>query len=155
MQEPVLKRLLPCMKRLMYSITKEINFCYGHRLMLHTGKCRHLHGHSARAEITLRSKTLDQQAMVMDFSRLKTNVAEFIDKQLDHNLLLHKNDPLCEILSQQGERFLALAQHPTAEYLAQMIYQYSKDQGLPVYKVLLWETNSANACYMEDHSDAE
>jgi len=155
MQEPVLKRLLPCMKWKMYSITKEINFCYGHRLMQHTGKCRHLHGHSVRAEVTLRSKTLDQQAMVMDFSKLKIIVSEFIDKQLDHNLLLHKNDPLCSILEQQGERFLALSQHPTAEYLAQMIYQYSKDQGLPVYKVLLWETASANACYMEDYPDAD
>ncbi|MEE9412059.1 MAG: 6-carboxytetrahydropterin synthase [Methylococcales bacterium] len=143
------------MKQQMYSITKEINFCYGHRLMQHTGKCRHLHGHSARAEITLRSKTLDQQAMVMDFSRLNAIVAEYIDNQLDHKLLLHKNDPLCEILSQQGERFLALSQHPTAEYLAQMIYQYTKEQGLPVYKVLLWETASANACYMEDHPDAD
>ncbi len=155
MLEQVLKRLSPCMKQQMYSITKEINFCYGHRLMQHTGKCRHLHGHSARAEITLRSKTLDQQAMVMDFSRLNAIVAEYIDNQLDHNLLLHKNDPLCEILSQQGERFLALSQHPTAEYLAQMIYQYTKEQGLPVYKVLLWETASANACYMEDHPDAD
>ncbi len=139
----------------MYSITKEINFCYGHRLMKHSGKCRHLHGHSARAEITLRSKSLNQQAMVMDFSKLKSIVAEFIDTQLDHNLLLHKNDPLCRILDQQGERFLALSQHPTAEYLAQMIYEYSKDQGLPVYKVRLWETSSANASYMEEYADAD
>jgi 6-pyruvoyltetrahydropterin/6-carboxytetrahydropterin synthase len=123
--------------------------------MKHAGKCRHLHGHSARAEITLRSTKLDQQAMVMDFSALKNTVATYINKQLDHNLLLHKDDPLCNILDQQGERFLALPQHPTAEYLAQLIYEYSKHQGLPVYKVVLWETESANACYMQDDSNSD
>jgi 6-pyruvoyltetrahydropterin/6-carboxytetrahydropterin synthase len=97
---------------------------------------------------------LDHQAMVMDFSELKKTVAEYIDKQLDHNLLLHQDDPLCNILDQQGERFLALSQHPTAEYLAQLIYEYSKNQGLPVYKVVLWETESANACYMEHPPDS-
>ena len=121
--------------------------------MKHTGKCRHLHGHSARAEITLRTHTLNQQAMVMDFSELKHVVAAYIDQQLDHNLLLHQDDPLCHILQQQGERFQALSQHPTAEYLAQMIYEYSKNQGLPIYKVVLWETASACASYMEDHAD--
>ncbi|HFD13401.1 MAG TPA: 6-carboxytetrahydropterin synthase [Crenotrichaceae bacterium] len=138
----------------MYSITKHIYFCYGHRLMKHAGKCRHLHGHSARAEITLRSKSLDQQAMVMDFSELKNIVGNYIDQQLDHNLLLHRNDPLCEILKKQGERFLALTEHPTAEYLAQMIFEYCQRQSLPVYKVVLWETESANASYMENQSDS-
>lgn len=137
----------------MYSITKHIHFCYGHRLIKHTGKCRHLHGHSARAEITLSSKTLNQQAMVMDFSELKTLVGEYINQQFDHNLLLHQEDPLCEVLKQQGERFLSLTEHPTAEYIAQMIFEYCKQQGLPVVKVVLWETDSANACYMDHDAD--
>ncbi len=122
--------------------------------MNHNGKCRHLHGHSARAEITLQSMTLDQQAMVMDFSELKQIVGKYINQQFDHNLLLHKDDPLCQILEKQGERFLSLAEHPTAEYLAKMIYEYSKQQGLPVQKVVLWETASANATYTENHTDA-
>ena len=116
--------------------------------MKHNGKCRHLHGHSARADITLTSVVLDQQAMVMDFSDLQKIVGEYIDEHLDHTLLLHQNDPLCATLEQHGERFLALSQHPTAEYLAQMIYEFCQQQGLPVYKVVLWETASASACYM-------
>ena len=39
----------------MFSVTREITFCYGHRLMGHGGKCRHLHGHTGRAVITLAS----------------------------------------------------------------------------------------------------
>ena len=28
----------------MYKVTREIHFCYGHRLLNYDGKCRHLHG---------------------------------------------------------------------------------------------------------------
>ena len=37
----------------MYRVTKEIRFCYGHRLLNYSGECRHLHGHNGLAEITL------------------------------------------------------------------------------------------------------
>ena len=35
----------------MYSVTKRIEFCYGHRLMNYDGVCRHPHGHNAVVEI--------------------------------------------------------------------------------------------------------
>ena len=37
----------------MFRVTREIFFCYGHRLLNYEGKCRHLHGHNGRAVITL------------------------------------------------------------------------------------------------------
>ena len=37
----------------MYRVTREIHFCYGHRLLNYDGKCRHLHGHNGKAVITL------------------------------------------------------------------------------------------------------
>ena len=43
----------------MFQVTREIRFCYGHRLLDYDGKCRHLHGHNGRAVITLASETLD------------------------------------------------------------------------------------------------
>ncbi len=39
-------------------VTREITFCYGHRLLEYNGKCRHLHGHNGRAVITLSAATL-------------------------------------------------------------------------------------------------
>lgn len=120
--------------------------------MKHAGKCRHLHGHSARADITLESQTLNDQAMVMDFSKLKQIVGKYINDNLDHNLLLHEDDPLCQLLTEQDERFNSLPQHPTAEYIAQMIYEFCKTQNMPVIQVTLWETESANACYTDQHS---
>ncbi|MDP2600705.1 MAG: 6-carboxytetrahydropterin synthase, partial [Deltaproteobacteria bacterium] len=43
----------------MYTVTKTIHFCYGHRLLNYNGKCRHLHGHNARVEIDVAAETLD------------------------------------------------------------------------------------------------
>ncbi|MCI0654037.1 MAG: 6-carboxytetrahydropterin synthase, partial [Methylococcaceae bacterium] len=46
----------------MFSITKEVYFCYGHRLMTHPGKCRNIHGHSVKAAVTISAAQLDDQA---------------------------------------------------------------------------------------------
>ncbi|QSA95642.1 6-carboxytetrahydropterin synthase [Methylococcus sp. EFPC2] len=133
----------------MYTITKEIYFCYGHRLMNHPGKCRHLHGHSVKAAITVQAEQLNDQGMVCDFADLATCAHEFIDGQIDHNLLIHENDPLLPALEAARERYMALTEHPTAEYLARLIYEFVKEKGFEVLSVTLWETASACATYSE------
>lgn len=134
----------------MHIITKEVYFCYGHRLMNHPGKCRNLHGHSVKASISIQSGQLNEQGMVCDFADVRDAVESFVDQHLDHNFLLHKDDPIIPSLIAQNERFLALDEHPTAEVLSKMIYQHLKQEGLNVDQVVLWETASAYACYRED-----
>ena len=134
----------------MFTITKDVYFCYGHRLMNHSGKCRNLHGHSAKATITIEADTLDSQGMVCDFSDVQQAASEYIDAHLDHNLLLHRDDPLCQVLERAGERYLALHEHPTAEILAQIIYRHMQQKGFAVRKVTLWETTSASATYLDN-----
>jgi 6-pyruvoyltetrahydropterin/6-carboxytetrahydropterin synthase len=136
----------------MYTITKEVFFCYGHRLMNHPGKCRNLHGHSVKASITIKAEQLNKQGMVCDFADIKECAEKFIDQQLDHNFLLHKDDAIIPLLKQQNERFLALDEHPTAEILAKMIFHNLKNTGFQVDKVTLWETESASACYTEERT---
>jgi 6-pyruvoyltetrahydropterin/6-carboxytetrahydropterin synthase len=134
----------------MFTITKEVYFCYGHRLMNHQGKCRHLHGHSVKAAISITQETLNEQGMVCDFADIRECVEAYIDQHLDHNFLLHKDDPLIPALTANNERFWALNEHPTAEVLSKMIYQHLKTTGFNVSQVALWETASAYACYKED-----
>ena len=81
----------------MYRISKSVSFCYGHRLLNYNGKCAHLHGHNARAVITLESDLLDASGMVEDFSVVKRLVREWLDREIDHTLLLHKDDPVLPI----------------------------------------------------------
>ncbi len=78
----------------MYRVTKSVSFCYGHRLMNYQGKCRHLHGHNARAVITLESDRLDERGMVEDFTAVKQLVWEWLEREIDHTLLLRADDPL-------------------------------------------------------------
>lgn len=134
----------------MYTITKEVYFCYGHRLMNHPGKCRNLHGHSVKAAISITQETLNEQGMVCDFADIRECVEAYIDQHLDHNFLLHKDDPLIPALKANNERFWALDEHPTAEVISKMIFRHLHATGFKVSQVVLWETASAYACYQED-----
>lgn len=134
----------------MFTITKEVYFCYGHRLMNHPGKCRNLHGHSVKAAISIERETLNEQGMVCDFADIKECVEAYIGQHLDHNLLLHKDDPIIPALKANNERFWALDEHPTAEVLSKMIFRHLKATGFNVSQVVLWETASAYACYQEN-----
>ena len=131
----------------MYSVTREITFCYGHRLLQYDGKCRHLHGHNGRAVITLSAPSLDELGMVMDFTRLKHVVGGWIDNHLDHKMLLHKDDPMLPFLRQQGEPVFVLDVNPTAENIARLIFDFTAEQGFPVVEVKLWETDNCFATY--------
>jgi len=131
----------------MFSVTREITFCYGHRLLHYDGKCRHLHGHNGRAAITLAADDLDRLGMVLDFSLLKRVVGGWIDEHLDHKMLLHKDDPVLPFLRQQGEPVFVLAVNPTAENIARLIFDHAAAAGFPVVEVKLWETDSSCASY--------
>jgi 6-pyruvoyltetrahydropterin/6-carboxytetrahydropterin synthase len=133
----------------MFTITKEVYFCYGHRLMNHPGKCRHLHGHSVKACISINADKLNEHGMVCDFADIRDAVEMFIDEHLDHNFLLYKDDPLIPALVANKERFWALDEHPTAEVLCKLIFEFLKKIGFRVTQVTLWETASAYASYRE------
>src|SRR5438093_3142696 len=92
----------------MFRVTREIRFCYGHRLLQYDGKCRHLHGHNGRAVVTLEAESLDRLGMVMDFSRIKLVLQTWIDQALDHKMLLHRDDPVIPHLRQMGEPYFEM-----------------------------------------------
>ncbi len=86
---------------MMYTVVKTLEIAGAHRLTLpYPSKCAGLHGHNWQIEVTLRSETLDENGMVLDFSRIKEVVM-----QLDHAYL---NDVLGDV-------------NPTAENIAKWI----------------------------------
>lgn len=133
----------------MYSVTKEIHFCYGHRLLDYKGKCQHLHGHNARVQIELRLSQLDKRAMVCDFSDISRVIKTWISETLDHIMILSSKDPMVPVLKRQGERFLAVKTNPTAEAIAKLIFDYAVSQKFPVHSVTLWETENSFATYQK------
>ena len=133
----------------MYSVTKRIEFCYGHRLLDYDGICRHPHGHNGLVEVEVRSSELDTRNTVCDFSDIKRVVKGWIDRDLDHKMLLRRDDPLVKALQQLGEPVYLCESNPTAEHIAKIIYQHAASEGLPVVRVKLWETPTSFAEYAE------
>ena len=134
----------------MYKVTQELPFCYGHRLLHYQGKCARLHGHNGTARITLRAEQLDGQGMVADFDAIERTIKAFIDQELDHRLLLHRDDPLVPALIQLNEPFLSLDFNPTAENLARLIFDRAAAAGFPVVEVQLVEVEGSIASYSRE-----
>jgi len=131
----------------MYCVTKRLDFCYGHRLLNHEGMCRHLHGHNAMVEIDITAETLDARDMVVDFADIKRAVKAWIDRELDHKMILREDDPLVEVLRAQGEPVYTIESNPTAERLATLIFETATGLGFNVSAVRLWETPGSCASY--------
>jgi len=86
----------------MWEISKEFDFCYGHRVWSQTLNtnfsldnnlmCRHIHGHQGKIIIYLEAKKL-KDGMVTDFKHLNW-FKKFLDDVLDHKFIIDINDPL-------------------------------------------------------------
>jgi 6-pyruvoyltetrahydropterin/6-carboxytetrahydropterin synthase len=100
--------------------------------------------------ITLESKVLDERGMVEDFSEVKRLVWSWLDEEIDHTLLLHRDDPILPVLQSAGERVMVTDENPTAEVIARMIYEFVAGKGYPVTGVTLWETETSHASYRPD-----
>jgi 6-pyruvoyltetrahydropterin/6-carboxytetrahydropterin synthase len=131
----------------MYSVTKRIDFCYGHRLLDYNGVCAHPHGHNAVAEIEVQRAELDERNMVVDFTDIKNVVKEWVDRQLDHKMILRHDDPLVNPLQTLGEPIYILDSNPTVERIARLIFDVSREHGLDVARVTVWETPSSWSTY--------
>ena len=91
-------------KHYVFTISKKFDFDFGHRVwtqevdhVLGCGrlnKCRHLHGHRGTIQVYL-SGEVQLNGMVTDFAHLNW-FKKFLDKRLDHKMILDINDPLVE-----------------------------------------------------------
>ena len=131
----------------MYLVTKRIEFCYGHRLLDYDGVCKHPHGHNALVEIDVRTDSLDRRNMVADFSDIKRIVKGWIDRELDHKMILRHDDPLVGPLQALGEPVYILESNPTVERIARLIFDNAREAGVNVVAVRVWETPNSIAEY--------
>ena len=132
-----------------HKVTKSIDFCYGHRLLEYDGKCKHLHGHNGLIEVDIEADSLDSLGMVMDFTSVRDIVKGWVDENLDHKMLLRRDDPVAPILEELGEPIYLLDDNPTAENIAKHIYLQAQSRGLNMAEIRLWESPSSYATYRE------
>ena len=143
----------------MITITRRLEFDYGHRVLGHEGKCRHLHGHRGVVEITVQAPELDSIGRVVDFGVIKRLVGGWIDNNWDHNFLMHPDDPLNKIIRdaqdkddpfQGREPYVMREGNPTAENMAKELFYVAQvllTFDLEVIKIRIWETPSCYADY--------
>ena len=132
-----------------FKVTRRIEFCYGHRLLDYSGKCRFLHGHNGLVELDIEADSLDAVGMVLDFGEVRDIAQRWVDANLDHRMVLNKEDPAVPTLTELGEPLYLMDENPTAENISKLIFRQVREHGLSVSEVRLWETPSSWATYRE------
>ena len=107
------------------SVTCSFTFEAAHRLPWHAGRCRNLHGHSYRLDVTV-SGPLDANGVVIDFDVLSEVVRTQVIDDWDHQDLNQVID------------------NPTAELLAHRAWDLLTEAGLVLTSLRLWETKDAS-----------
>lgn len=121
----------------------------GHRLPLHKGLCRNIHGHSYEAHVVL-SGELDEQGMVMDYFDMKMLIQSKVD-ELDHAFLCDASDAVVlDFLKEHSLKHVIVNFPTTAENIAQMlcdhvISQLPHGHRLDTVKVRVFETEKTYA----------
>ena len=74
------------------------DFSYGHRVVGHENKCRHLHGHNGRVHFVCKAQpnmeSLDHIGRVIDFSVIKEKLCMWVENNWDHKFLAWEQDPV-------------------------------------------------------------
>ncbi|MFN2261630.1 MAG: 6-carboxytetrahydropterin synthase QueD [Psychroflexus sp.] len=137
-------------------ITKQFTFETAHALYGYDGKCRNIHGHSYKLDVTVIGKPIsDMQnvkcGMVIDFGDLKQIVKTEVVDKMDHAIILNKDTPhieLAETLKRSGHNVVLVNYQPTSENMVidfadKIKNKLSKD--LKLHSLKLRETETAFA----------
>jgi 6-pyruvoyl tetrahydropterin synthase/QueD family protein len=141
----------------LYAVTKEFSFEAAHILDAGCNEAcsSTIHGHSYRYTVTLKTRSLNAQKMVLDFKVL-SEIAGFAAKNWDHGILIseirYRAMNGLGTLPQIGfEKLCITASNPTAEWMASYITSIVRDDvnygssscvGIEVCEITttVWET---------------
>jgi len=139
----------------MFRATKEFKRDMAHRLPTHWWKCFNVHWHTYKALITIQALNLQEEWvetwMIKDFSNFKP-IKEWIDENWDHSYVGVYNDEVLDFLESKKFRTYTMKKNPTAENMAKLLYEKSKEllEWVWVVKVVIYETPTSFAEYSED-----
>lgn len=128
----------------MITITRRLEIDAGHRLRDHEGKCRNVHGHRYRFDVTVLAPKLDALGRVIDFSVIKAKLGGWLDAHWDHACIVEDGDPLLDWLRGNDARYYVTLVPPTAENLAAIVLAVARGllrpHDIEVVRVRCYET---------------
>lgn len=143
-------------------ITRTFEFDAAHRLNNHKGRCRNIHGHRYKLELTLEGKTMScegesEEGMLLDFSDIKVVAGDFVD-DLDHAFLVAENDQVMrDFLHQEKSKHVVVPGRTTAENLVQfmadklqVLFADTYNDSLQLKRLQLWETPNCSAIWRSE-----
>ncbi|MEW6756197.1 MAG: 6-carboxytetrahydropterin synthase, partial [Candidatus Latescibacterota bacterium] len=133
---------------------RRIQFCAGHRVLGHEGKCAHVHGHNYVAFFHAAAEGLDAVGRIIDFGVLKARLGGWVDEHWDHGFVYYREDrELARLFEGElaAHKHFALPCNPTAENLARYLLEevgpgQLAGTGTRLVRVVLWETEN---CFAE------
>ncbi len=145
-------------------ITKQFSFETGHALYGYDGKCKNVHGHSYKLNVTVIGRPITdtshvKQGMVIDFGDLKKIVKEEVEDVFDHATVFNKNTPHIELakeLKERGHNVILVDYQPTSE---NMVIDFAKkiQSRLPdtirLFSLKLQETETSFAEWYASDND--
>lgn len=137
-------------------ITKQFNFETGHALYGYDGKCRNVHGHSYKLNVTVIGEPISDKndvkfGMVIDFGDLKKIVKSEIVDKFDHATVFNKNTPHIELaqeLSNRDHHVILVDYQPTSENMVIDFAEKIKNRlpgHIQLHSLKLQETESSFA----------
>jgi len=120
----------------MYEVTIKKIFSAAHILRDIGGKCEKLHGHNFTVEVSVVSKKLNKEGLLIDFRILEEWIDEILE-ELDHKLL---NDiPYFKDINPSSENI--------ARLIYDMIYEKIKLKEIKISRITVWESENARVSY--------
>jgi 6-pyruvoyltetrahydropterin/6-carboxytetrahydropterin synthase len=110
-------------------VRRRFRFEAAHRLPLHPGKCREMHGHSYVLLVTVERPVDQERGMAVDFSDLKQVVRSEVVERMDHRCV---ND---------------LMENPTAEHMVEWIWKALVEPLPGLVELELCETVDCSVIY--------
>ena len=136
-------------------LTRVFSFDMAHVLLNYPGKCKNIHGHTYKLEVTVKGApcnddTSPRKGMLIDFSDFKKLIQDEIITVWDHALMIHQDSDsvLLNALKNNYEKIIMVPFQPTTENMICELASIIKKilpTDLQLFSLRLYETEKSFA----------